>query len=197
MKKTGIYLSKYAFAPRSFGRAARIFFFCLSVLLLSSSFAAAQKRDNLTPQEDEIVREVQEADLRMEIYAKVIDRRLAALSGGNLPQSKKAEKDAEKWGDLRRGTRVELLSDIEKTLQEAVNKINDIAERDAKNPLFPKAVRTLARDCSRWLPTFKTLQESAAEERERALLAATIDLANQVIEASANVPKEETKKKKT
>jgi len=172
-----------------------IIFILLLCAFCSLPTINAQKRDNLTLEEDELVREAQQIDQRMEIFVRVIDRRFLALTGVNSAQSKQAEKDSDKWGALRTGTRTQLFFDIEKTLDEAIGKINDIAERDKKNPLFQKAVHILAEAGGRWLPQLKSFQEKDGEEREKALLYNIIDLVEQVIEASATVPKEEKKKK--
>lgn len=158
--------------------------------------ANAQRRDNMTNEEDSIVRDVQEMDARMEIYVKIIDRRLLALTDPNAAESKQAQKDLDKWGALRTGTHAELLSDIEKTLTEAIDKIDDVAQRDQKNPLFGKSVHILGDACARWTPQLKNLQTTAADENERILLTNAIDECNQIIEASAKVSRDVPKEKK-
>ncbi len=174
----------------------RLGVFALIMFVLANS-AFSQKRDNLTNEEDLIVRDAQEINLRMEVFVKIIDRRLSALTDANAAQSKAAQKDANKWGEPRTGTRAELFFDIEKTLSEAIGKIDDVAERDQKNPLFPKAVRILANACQRFLPEFKSFQnKTALSEKEKMLIANSIDDCNQIIEASAKVPKEAPKEKK-
>lgn len=165
-----------------------VILFCLPILI------NAQKRDNLTDQEDMNVRDAQQVDLRMKVFIKVIDRRLLALNDANAAQSKQAQKDLNDWGELRTGTRTELTYDIQRTLEEAIAKIDDVAERDQKNPLFPKAVNALAKACREFNPQFSTLRSKAAEDKERLALENSIDSCNQVIEASVKVPKEEKKK---
>lgn len=155
----------------------------------------AQKRDNLTDQEDMNVRDAQQIDLRMKVFVKVIDRRLLALADANAAQSKQAQKDLESWGELRVGTTAELTYDIQRTLEEAIAKIDDVAERDQKNSLFPKAVNILAEACRDFTPRFAQLQNKTADEKERLAIANSLDSCTQIIEASTKVPKEEKKKK--
>lgn len=151
----------------------------------------AQKRDNLTNEEDMLLRDAQEIDARMKIFVKVVDRRLLALTA---PESKEAQKDSDKWGALRTGTREELLFDIQKTIDEAIAKIDDAAEREQKNPLFPKAVRILAEGCERFISQLQAIKTE--EQKERAFQQNSIDACNQVIEATARLPKEVAKEEK-
>ena len=53
-------------------------------LLLASSFvaqAAAQKRDHLTPQEVDLVKEAQVLDKRIDVFIKAAERRLMVING--------------------------------------------------------------------------------------------------------------------
>jgi hypothetical protein len=90
----------------------------------------AQRRDHLTAEEIELVRDAQQIDHRMEVFVKAIERRFSVLN--NAAPTKKPEKDADKWGELPTGTRQQLLTDIEKLLDEAISKIDDVAARDIK-----------------------------------------------------------------
>lgn len=156
--------------------------------------ANAQKRDNLTNEEDMQVRDALEIDERMKVFVKVVDRRLLALTDANAAQSKQVQKESDKWGELRTGNRAELLFDIQKTIDEAIAKIDDAAERDPKNPLFPKAVRILAEGCGRFIPQLKSLKTE--DEREHAFQINSIDECNQVIAAVSKLPAEEIKTEK-
>ncbi|MGI8470159.1 MAG: hypothetical protein ACR2N3_17090 [Pyrinomonadaceae bacterium] len=178
--------------------------FVFFVLLLAAYFLPttikAQKLDNLTDDEDAAVRDAQEMDERMNVYVHVIDRRFLALSDANAEQSKQAQKDFEKYGKLRTGAPVKLYSDIERTLTEAIGKIDDVAERDQKNPLFSKSVRILSKACERWIPQLKTFQDKATDESEKVPLANAVEDCNEIIEASAKLPKDapkDDKKKKS
>ena len=171
-----------------------------SVLMLSAMMvvgAYAQNRlDNMTDKEDMQVREAQELDLRMKVYIKIVDRRILGLKDPSAGTSKEVQKSIDTWGELRVGNAVSMYSDIDKTIGEAVSRIDDAAERDMNNPLFGKAVHILADAAKRWLPDFNAFLQKASTERERALLGSAIEQSNQIVEASAKVAKE-TKKKKS
>lgn len=168
-------------------------FFC--IVLLFPFPANAQRRDQLSEMEGELVRDAQEINLRTEIFVKAIDRRFLVLNN-DASQSKKVGKDLEKWGELPKGTRAQLLLDIEKILQEAIDNIDNVAEQDAKSELLPKAVRILVEASNRFLPEFKSQLDKTNTEVEKGAILGSIDFCNQIIEASAKLPKEESKKKK-
>lgn len=171
------------------------FAFLFSAVLFSASTANAQRRDQLTDMESDLVREAQAIDLRSEVYVKAIDRRFLVLNKDNS-QAKQAEKDREKWGELPTGTRGQLLMDIEQILQEAIDNIDNVAERDQKSELMPKAVRVLANASNRFLPELKSELDKPNSEVEKGAILGAIDSCNQIIEASAKVPKENPKDKK-
>ena len=165
---------------------------CLIVIFCFVSFfsvaANAQRRDNLSNEEIELIRDVQELDKRMEIYVKAIDRRLTVLDGDNS-QAKQIEKDKEKWGELPTGTRTELFNDIKNILQEAIDKIDDVAENDGKSVLIPPAVHTLADAAKRFIPKFQTYAEKETDKKNVGLLYKSAEFCNQIIEASEKVPR--------
>src|ERR1700752_615623 len=83
--------------------------------MLFGSTAVAQQRNNLTPQEVDLVKEAQVLDKRIDVFIKAADRRLFVIKGGTAataPNAKQLKKDAEKWGELPTGSRAELVSDI-------------------------------------------------------------------------------------
>lgn len=176
-------------------------FLLFSLCIFSLTLAVtAQKRDNMTDEEDMKVRDAQEIDLRMQVYSKIINRRLTAIINPNAAALKESEKDINNdWGAIRTGTSAELFWDIQKTLDESISKIDDVAERDQKNPLFGRAVHILADNCKEWIPKFRTLGAKAATDPERVSITNSINSCNDVVEASAKVSKEvpkEAKKKK-
>ncbi len=168
----------------------------LGFILLFTSFAAvaeAQKRrDYLTEEEIELVRDAQQIDLRVEVLIVAINRRFAVLNNQPSP----IKKNVEKWGAEPKGTRTELISDITKLLQKAVDDIDGIAEREGgmDSKFFPKAMNALAAAAEKFMPQFKTLFDQITIEKERGAILNSIDLCNQIIEAAKKVPKE-TKKK--
>jgi len=166
-------------------------------LIFPQSVAAQGRRDFLNEQEADLIREAQAIDLRTAVFVKAIDRRFLVLNNQTLPDDKKSKKEAELWGDLPSGTRLELLTDIRKILASAIDNIDDAAahnKMDAK--LFPKAVRKLAEASNKYLPELKSNLTKTTDEKERGAILASIEYCEQIIEASAKVPKEETKDKK-
>ena len=171
-----------------------LFFACS---LLHAATANAQRRDHLNEMEVELVRDAQAIDARTEIFVKAIDRRLLALNNQTLPDDKKSKKDSEKWGELPTGTRLELFTDIKKILAEAIDNIDDVAAHEKMDEkLFPKAVRRLAEAANKYLPEFKASLNKTTDEKEKGTILSSIESCDQIIEASAKVPKEELKKKK-
>ena len=184
-----------------FEKLSFLLLFGLLVIYFLPLTANAQKRDNLTNEEDLIVREIQEIDGRMQVFVKIIDRRLFALTDPNAKTSKQAQKDTNNdWGELRTGTIGELFWDIQKTLDEAIGKIDDVAERDQKNPLFGKAVHVLSDGCEKWQPQFKSFLDKTTDDKVKGLILNSADSCAQILEASkkvsAEVPKDDKKKKK-
>lgn len=171
---------------------------CLVVIFCFVSFlsdaANAQRRDNLTYEEVELIRDVQELDKRMEIYIKTIDRRFLVLDG-DTSQAKQIEKDQYKWGELPAGTRSELFLDIKNILLEAIDKIDDVAENDGKSVLIPPAVHTLADAARRFIPKFQSYAEKTTDKKDLGSLSKSIEFCNQIIEASEKVPRVDRKGK--
>lgn len=174
--------------------------YTILVLFFSSAAffetASAQaRRDHLTDEEVEIVRDVQELDRRMEVFVKAIDRRFLVLNN-DTSQAKQVEKDLDKWGELPKGTRLQLLSDIQKILDEATVKIEDVVERDKNNDLIPFAVHVLADGARRFVPMLQTARQAATDDREKGLIDRTLEMSNRILEVSATIPKPDKKKKK-
>jgi hypothetical protein len=158
--------------------------------------AAAVRRDPLTEQEADMVREAQALDKRTEVYIKAAERRLLRLTDPNAAASTQAQKDAEKWGDLK-GTRADLLSDIANILDEAITNIEDVGTHNAKSGLIPKSIRKLGEAATRFLPQLTAMRERAGDA-ERGALEKAIESSQEIIAAATKLPPEtiETKKKK-
>jgi hypothetical protein len=173
----------------------------LPLLLVSLSISAhAQRRDYLTDEEVELVRDAQQIDLRIGILTMAIDRRLGVLKIGAASDTKKY---GEKWGQPPTGSRLELLTDVKALLQKAIDDIDDASSHESENPenkvngiLFPKAVRTLASAAERYRPALKSALDTATDEKEKGPILASIDFCNQIVEASAKLPKEDPKPEK-
>lgn len=167
-------------------------FALLFAALLSSLPAHARhntKRDHLTEQEVELVREAQILDKRTEVFIRCAERRLQAINDpAAAASSKQLQKEMEKWGPLPKGTRAELLGDFAKILDEAINNIDDVAARDAKNPLVAKSLRKLAAAVNTFQPQINTLRNSARDGEELAALEEAIENMQQITEASNRLP---------
>lgn len=148
------------------------------------------KRDHLTEQEVELVREAQALDKRTEVFIRAAERRLQVINGTvpAVATSKQAQKEMDKWGPLPKGTRAELLTDFAKILDEAINNIDDVAARDAKNPLIHKSLRKLATAVNNFLPQINQLRASARDGEELAALEDALDNMQQIMEAAKRLP---------
>lgn len=149
-------------------------------------------RDHLTEKEVDLVRDAQVLDKRIAVFIRAAERRFLVLSGGatNAAASKQLQKESEKWGELPTGTRAELLGDIANILDEAITNIEDVNERDDKNPLVPKALRLLAAASAHFIEQLTPMREQAKEGEERESLEQAIENAQAIIEAANKLPPE-------
>jgi len=172
----------------------------LTGLGMSGLSVSAQRRDHLTDQETEVVRFHQELDKRIEVFIKAIDRRFAIINGTARPATKKLVKDEPEWGDPPTGTRAELLSDVAGILDEAITNIDDVSQRDEKNPLIPRSLRKLTAAANGYLNQLAALKNQVKDANEIAAIERVAENANQIIEVGnrlpAQLPDENKKKKK-
>jgi hypothetical protein len=143
--------------------------FALMIMLgLSIGVAAqSQKRDHLTEQEVDLVRENQELDRRIEVFIKAADRRLLALTTPNAVQKKKEE---EVWGPLPAGTKLELLTDYKKILEEAEEKLEDAYTQGSKNDLLSKALKKFKDAAIRQIAELRKLAPQMTDKKEQRAL---------------------------
>lgn len=164
--------------------------------------AQTSRRDYMTDEEIELVRDAQDIDERVDVLTRMVDRRFAVLKigvGGPVVSAK----ESGKWGALPSGTRTELLDDIRKLLQKAIDDIDNVAEhpinyaadkdrtekqkkRDAQR--FPSAVRGLAAAAQRYRPALRSLLDKASDEKEKGLILDAIDSCDEVAAAVAKLP---------
>ena len=154
-------------------------------------------RDFLTPKEEELVKEAQILDKRVEVYIKAAERRLQILTGQAPQVDKKSQKESEKWGELPTGTRTELVMDVANILDAAVTNIDDVALRDEKNSLIPKALRKLAAAATRFQPQVASLGQQTQVVSERRALEQVLINIQEILEAAGRLPAEEEQKKKS
>jgi hypothetical protein len=140
----------------------------------------AQKRDHLTEQEVDLVREFQVIDKRIEVFIRAADRRLLVLVNPDAKQSKKEE---EKWGPLPTGTKAELLEDYKHILEEAEEKLDDAYDR--KDALVPKALSKFKEAARKQLEQLRSLESRMTETKELRALSEAIEEAETVTKGEA------------
>ncbi|MGE0132623.1 MAG: hypothetical protein AB7U82_31450 [Blastocatellales bacterium] len=154
-----------------------------SAVLCTLCFAQSQRRDHLTEQEAEHVRNFQEIDKRIEIFAKAADRRLLVLTTPNATQKKKEE---ESWGPLPTGTKLELLQDYRRILEEAEEKLDDWYNRAGKDNLLPKALGKFKEAVTKQIVQLRALAPQLTDKKEQRALLEAIEEAETVTKASMN-----------
>ena len=173
--------------------------------LLSPPPAWAQ-RDYLTEAEIELIRDAQQIDERVDVLIHAIDRRFGMLQ---IDVGAPAKKPKGEWGELPKGTRRELLYDIKRILQKAIDDIDNLSERPDsivvdlekdKKPkgfaeLFPKAVRKLDTAARRYQPALKAALEATKDTVEQGSLISTLEMCDQINAAVPKLPAEIRKKK--
>lgn len=191
----------------------RIAFLVISLFAISAfAMPATAQRDYFTTEEVELIRNAQEIDHRINILVQAIDRRFAVLKL-DVASPKRAKKD-EEWGELPTGTRLEILYDIKRILQKAIDDIDSLAERpdsaviyvDPADPkekkskgfaeLFPKAVRDLAAAAKRYQPVLKAELDKPNDNSEKGSILDALQDCDEIVAAVGKLPAEVPKKKK-
>ena len=133
----------------------------LFVLFVGPTFfsqaSTLQKRDHLTPQEVDLVKEAQALDKRIEVFIKAVERRMMVINNTGTANAKQLKKDSERWGELPTGSRAELVGDIARIFDEAITNIDGVSERDERNPLISKSLRKLAQSVNTIMAQLKPL----------------------------------------
>jgi hypothetical protein len=167
--------------PACLRRAAPLLF-ALCVCLSLAATAAAQKREHLTPEEIELVRDNQELDARTGVFIKAAERRLLAVTDP-AESAKNAPKEKEKWGEVK-GTRAQLFYDISKILDEAVVNVDDVAERTPESPLLRKSLYMLSEATARMLPALSKMRQDVGSEAEADQLDRALETAREITDAA-------------
>ena len=165
------------------------------LLIVSTQAAAFQKRDHLTPQEVDLVKEAQILDKRIDVFIRAAERRVIVINGTAAANAKQLKKDAERWGELPAGSRFELVGDIAHIFDEAITNIDDVNSRDERNPLIPKALRKLATSVSSIMEQLKPLRSEAKTESEIASMELLNEDAQSILQAVNKLPPEVDPKK--
>jgi hypothetical protein len=154
-----------------------------SAFLCALCLAQSQRRDHLTEQEADLVRNFQEIDKRMEIFAKAAERRLLVLADPNATQKKKEE---EIWGPMPTGSKLELLQDYKRILEEAEEKLDDWYNRAGKDNLLPKALSKFKEAVTKQIAQLRALAPQLTDRKEQRALLEAIEEAETVTKASMN-----------
>jgi hypothetical protein len=187
----------------NFQRAFSVTFLFVAILMIFGSTAEAQRRDYMSDEEIELIRDAQDIDLRVDTLSTMIDRRFTAL-GIEAGGVKIKPKNADKWGPEPTGTRLQLFHDIRQLLQKAADDIDDIAGRNEISQeqnrmggkLFPKAVRSLAASAARYQPLLETAGSNTDDRMQVGTIAKAIELCELIIESAKKLPPEPTKEEK-
>lgn len=160
--------------------------FLLVLFASVSTFASsiADSRNYLTPQEEELVKEAQILDKRIDVFIKAAERRLLVLTGPNAASSAQVQKDFKLWGELPKGTRTELIRDISNILDEAITNIDDVGLRDEKNPLIPKALKNLSNAATRFKSQLAAIAEKSQDVSERRAVEQVMDHIQEILGAA-------------
>jgi len=170
--------------------------FVFMTLSFQTSAAAFQARDFFTPQEEELVREAQILDKRIDVFIKAVERRLLVLGGGVAGAEKQLKKDSEKWGDLPAGTRAELIGDIARIFDAGISNIDDVNAKDETNPLVAKALRKLAAAATQTVERLRPLQAQAKDDAETIGFEQLVNHAEEIVAAAGALPPPAEKKPK-
>jgi hypothetical protein len=187
-------------------KAVFVLLFTIGVsLLVLPAASTAQTRDFLTDDEIELVRDAQQIDDRVAVLTHAIDRRLDVLK--IEPAVGSAKKESDKWGAIPTGTRLQLLTDVKRILQKAVDDIDNLAERPnsmlvdttVKKPkgyseLFPKAVRMLASSAARYKSKLGAELPKTTDTAETSIIMGTMDLCDQISASVTKLPTEPSQK---
>lgn len=172
-------------------RPAVLFLLLLFALAHAPRAAAAPQREHLTPEEVEQVRNNQSLDKRMGVFVKAVERRVALINDPKTGEHLSA-KELEAWGEVK-GTRVQLLSDVEHILEEAVTNVEDATIHSEKSSLIPAAVRRLGEAARTLLPQLAALRDKLDTEVEQAVLGHVVESLEEIAAAESKLPAEEKK----
>ena len=176
-----------------------VFVVAMSGILLHGT--ACAQRDYFTPEEIELIRDAQAIDRRIDVLTHAIDRRFSALKievgGAKIP-----EKEIKLWGEIPQETRFELLVDIKRILQKAIDDIDNLSERpdsglipekDDKKAegyaiIFPRAVRNLAAAAKRYQPALKAELDTTKDGMDKGPILDSLDMCDQIMAAVTKLP---------
>jgi hypothetical protein len=163
-------------------RAAPLLFALCLCLGVAAQASAQNRREHLTPEEIELVRDNQTLDDRTNVFIKAAERRMLAVTNPD-ESARAAAKDKEKWGELK-GTREQFFYDISKILDEAVVNIDDSAVHNPESPLLRKSLYMLSQAAARILPELTRMRAGVRSEAEADQLDRAIETAQEISDAA-------------
>ncbi|MDT7687878.1 MAG: hypothetical protein QOE46_637 [Acidobacteriota bacterium] len=164
-------------------RAAPFLFgLCVFVSFSARSTPAQGRREHLTPEEIELVRDNQALDARTGVFIKAAERRMLAITNPE-EAARAAAKDKEKWGELK-GTHEQFFYDIGKILDEAVTNIDDSATHNPDSPLLRKSLYMLSQATAQLVPELTKLRAGVQSESEADQLDRALETAQEVSDAA-------------
>jgi hypothetical protein len=169
-------------APTRIRHAAPLLFALCLCLSLAARTAAQNRREHLTPEEIELIRDNQVLDARTGVFIKAAERRMLAVTNP-AEAARNAAKEKEQWGELK-GTREQFFYDIGKILDEAVVNIDDSATHSPDSSLLRKSLYMLSQEASRLLPELTRLRAGVQSESEADQLDRAIETAQEISDAA-------------
>jgi hypothetical protein len=173
------------------------FLLTLVISLLLANTALAQ-RDYLTPQEVDLVKEAQILDKRIDVFIRAAERRLIVINGSasSTANAKQLKKDSERWGELPTGSRAELVSDIARIVDAAIDNIDNVSMHDERSPLIGKSLRKLAASVNSIMAQLKPISAQAKSDAEIASFEQLNEGVQSIMEAVTKLPPEDEKNAK-
>jgi hypothetical protein len=171
------------------------FLLTIVISLFLANTALAQ-RDYLTPQEVDLVKEARILDKRIDVFIRAAERRLIVINSSAAANAKQLKKESERWGELPTGSRAELVSDIARIIDAAIDNIDDVSMHDERNPLIGKSLRKLSTSVNSIFTQLKPLSAQAKSEAEIASFEQLNEGVQSITEATAKLPPEVEKKAK-
>jgi len=144
----------------------------------------------------DLVKEAQILDKRIDVFIRAAERRLIVINGSAAANAKQLKKDSERWGELPTGSRAELVSDIARIIDAAIDNIDDVSMHDERNPLIGKSLRKLSTSVNSIMMQLKPLSAQAKGEAEIASFEQLNEGVQSITEATAKLPPEVEKKAK-
>lgn len=142
---------------------------------LASGVPAQRKGEYLTEGELNLVRDIRLIDSRSEVFLKIADRRLMALTD---PAGSTGDSRFKKYGPLPTGSPVELLDDYRRAVEELMVKLDDEFERTGMTAALKKALESSSKEMDRQLGVLATLKTMSTAEDFRSIHRRAVEAAN-------------------